>query len=246
MKSLRGIIHVHSTFSYDGKHSLEEIAEMARKRGHDFVGITEHSNTLDDDKMAAMVEECRRVSSPQCLIIPGVEFTCENNLHLVSVGVERYTAEKRPGEVARFVQEQGGVAVVAHPVRYQYRIPTEMLPHLDGIEIWNAGYDGRFIPNDRSIRLVADLRRTTPSLFAFAGQDLHRIQNYRHVSLTLQCADFTRQGIIQALKAGDFCMENRYFRLDARHLPSGWRLWGIGRIRRLYESMRAYKSKFSS
>ncbi len=245
MKNLRGIIHVHSTFSYDGKHSLEEIAAMARKRGYDFVGITEHSDTLDDDKMTAMVEECKRVSSPKCLIIPGVEFTCENNLHLVSVGVERYTDLKRPGEVARFVQEQGGVAVVAHPVRYRYKIPAEMLPHIDGIEIWNAGYDGRFIPNDRSIRLLADLRHNHPSLLALAGQDLHRIQDHRHVTLTLQCADFTRQGVVQALKAGDFFMENPYFRLDGRRFPAGGRLWAMGRMRRLYEAVRACKAKFA-
>ena len=97
MKDLKGIIHVHSNYSYDGQHSIDEIAQFGRKRGYSFIGMTEHSDTLDEEKVALYVEECRRVSSPDCLIIPGIEFSCDNNLHLIGLGVRTlYGFQKSP------------------------------------------------------------------------------------------------------------------------------------------------------
>jgi DNA polymerase (family 10) len=41
---LRGVVHVHSTWS-DGVHPLEEMVREARDQGFEYVGITEHSKT---------------------------------------------------------------------------------------------------------------------------------------------------------------------------------------------------------
>ena len=116
--TLKGIIHVHSNLSYDGQHSLEEIAQYAKKCGYGFVGMTEHSDTFDNDKMSDFVNECRRLSNSELLVIPGVEFTCENKLHLLGLGIEHFTDVKDPISVARFIRAQGGLAIVSHPVRY--------------------------------------------------------------------------------------------------------------------------------
>ena len=47
-KGFRGIIHVHSNYSYDGKHCLREIAEKARAHGLDshIQGSNPGSNTI--------------------------------------------------------------------------------------------------------------------------------------------------------------------------------------------------------
>jgi DNA polymerase (family 10) len=42
---MRGDLHAHSTSS-DGGHSIEAMVEVARKRGYDYIGITDHSQSL--------------------------------------------------------------------------------------------------------------------------------------------------------------------------------------------------------
>src|SRR5262245_38303712 len=138
-----GIIHVHSDFSYDGKHTLEELASLAKNRGYSFVGMTDHSDTFDADKMAAFVKACRRLSDPELLLIPGIEFNCENDFHLMGLGIECLpdVEIKDPIVVAQFIRAQGGLAIVSHPSRYAYRMPSGIETEIHGIEVWNASYD---------------------------------------------------------------------------------------------------------
>src|SRR5260370_26272924 len=55
---MKGALQMHTTAS-DGKNSIEEMAEAARKLGHHYIAITDHSkavtvaNGLDENRMAA-------------------------------------------------------------------------------------------------------------------------------------------------------------------------------------------------
>lgn len=50
---IRGELHAHTTAS-DGAHTIEQMAVAARKRGYDYIGITDHSQSL---KIAGGVSE---------------------------------------------------------------------------------------------------------------------------------------------------------------------------------------------
>lgn len=230
-----GILHVHSNFSYDGVHSVDELAAFGRACGYDFMAMSEHSDTLDQETMGVYVQECQRVSGGDFVMIPGIEFTCTGNLHVVGLGVPTYTALTNPVSVAEFVRERGGVPVVAHPSRYSYRIASSLAPVLGGIEIWNASYDGRFAPDNASLSLLEEFRKRNESLLAFAGQDLHRVTARRcRVSLTVRAPRLTGDAIVGGLRNGDFVISNGLFRLHARRQPGPLTVRRIVATRAMY------------
>jgi DNA polymerase (family X) len=54
---LRGDLHCHSTWSSDGKNSIEEMAEAAKARGYSFLAITDHSHYLREGRLDAQDRE---------------------------------------------------------------------------------------------------------------------------------------------------------------------------------------------
>src|SRR5262245_41025012 len=54
---LKGEMHCHSTWSSDGKNSLDEMARTAKSRGYRFLCITDHSHYLRDGRLEAQRKE---------------------------------------------------------------------------------------------------------------------------------------------------------------------------------------------
>lgn len=235
MKLFKGIIHVHSNYSYDGRHSLEEIAQYGIRSGFSFIGMSEHSDTLNEEKMDGYVKECQRISNRDCLMIPGIEFTCENDLHIIGLGVKHYIKTKDPIQAARFIQKNGGIAIIAHPVRYHYKIQPDLAEAADGIEVWNTAYDGRFVPNIHSMTLLRDLNKNGRSLLGFGGEDLHQIRDRCSVALFLSMENLREEGILSNLRQGNYRISNSYFSLSPGGETSGLKLMQIGLARRLYQ-----------
>jgi DNA polymerase (family 10) len=54
---LRGDLHAHTTWSADGKSTMEEMALAARARGYSYLAITDHSHYLREGKLEAQAKE---------------------------------------------------------------------------------------------------------------------------------------------------------------------------------------------
>jgi DNA polymerase (family X) len=67
LEDIKGDLQMHTTAS-DGKNSIEEMAEAARKLGHQYIAITDHSkavtvaNGLDEKRMAAHIKKIHAAS----------------------------------------------------------------------------------------------------------------------------------------------------------------------------------------
>jgi DNA polymerase (family X) len=57
VSDLRGDLHMHSTWSTDGKNTLEEMASAAKARGYDYVAITDHAHYLREGRLQAQWAE---------------------------------------------------------------------------------------------------------------------------------------------------------------------------------------------
>lgn len=110
-----GDLHVHSTQSGDARATLDEISSLARKRGLDFVALSEH-NTLTTLEFLNDAQ----ARAPTVLLVPSVEFTTYAG-HLNAFGATRLppfwfgvTEQTLPDAVADFAA-QGAVPTVNHP-----------------------------------------------------------------------------------------------------------------------------------
>jgi predicted metal-dependent phosphoesterase TrpH len=234
IRTLRGLLHAHSQFSHDGEHSLEEIARFAKRKRYDFIGMTEHSDTFNAETMAKLVKGCAAMSDRDFLMIPGLEFTCEDDFHILGLGIESFKELKKPQEIIQFIHNQRGVAVIAHPRRYNYKIPQALLAEVDGIEVWSAVYDGRYVPNDQSLAFIKEFRRRNGSIIAFGGEDLHRITNLPKVEIRIPCAELNKDILLGELMKTDFEISNNFFHLNSSMENGGMRLTGILIARRFY------------
>jgi DNA polymerase (family 10) len=60
---IRGDLHTHSTWSSDGKNTIEEMAREARRLGRTYIVVTDHSHYLREGRMAAQDREIDKVQA---------------------------------------------------------------------------------------------------------------------------------------------------------------------------------------
>ena len=81
LSQLRGDMHTHTTWSADGKNTLEEMVAAAIERGYEYYAITDHSHYLREGRLAAQLEEIERARElfPELRILAGVEANIRAN-----------------------------------------------------------------------------------------------------------------------------------------------------------------------
>ena len=144
----RADLHMHSTYS-DGLGTIEQILHHVQYNTRlDVIAITDH----DMVEGALRARDLWLKGSYRFDFIVGEEITT-NEGHLLALFIEQpirpYLSMKRSIDL---VHEQGGLAVVAHPLNrfFRHSCQRDVLDQLhatsetwpDGIETWNASFCG--------------------------------------------------------------------------------------------------------
>jgi predicted metal-dependent phosphoesterase TrpH len=110
-------LHVHSRHSPDSTLSLEEIASHLTNAGLRGFALTDHNSVEGHGELAEL-----RARFPGLLLVPGVEVSTHEG-HLLAYGISTVPPPHRPvAETVRWVEEHGGVAVLAHPFRLSHGV----------------------------------------------------------------------------------------------------------------------------
>lgn len=129
-------LHMHEKrHSLDSFLALEEIVEIAKKRGLDAICITDH----DSMELREYAEEySKKTGFP---IFVGIEFFSLQG-DILAFGIDHYPEERVDAqEFIDYVHEQGGVVISAHPFRHNRRGlegNLDILKGVDAIEILNG------------------------------------------------------------------------------------------------------------
>lgn len=132
---LKGDTHLHTNHS-DGKYSRDQLAEKAKKKGLDFIIITDHNNNLEGLPMP----ELKGIT-----VIKGLELTNYKG-HINMYGADKpYDGSFAINTLDEFkkrniqAKERGAIQVINHPM-------CSLCPwlmgfddiHFDAVEVWNG------------------------------------------------------------------------------------------------------------
>lgn len=200
---LKGALHLHTTYS-DGEFTLAELREVLRAAGCDFALMTDHAEDFDAAKVKDYVAECAALSDDKFTFIPGLEFECEQRMHILGLGVTELVTTQNPEEVIRHIAAHNGVSVIAHPKNEFFDWIEGFTSLPDGIETWNSKYDSRYAPRPGTFELLQRLQTRKPQMCAFYGIDLHWRHQYRGLFNQVECATTKRDDLFAALNTGRF------------------------------------------
>jgi hypothetical protein len=195
---------VHSDWSDDASWSLSDIAAAFGARGYAVVLLADHSREFPAHRLAEYRAACAAASTPEVLLVPGIEYNDPGNLVHVPVwgDVPFYGSTPDIGELLAKVSADGGSAVLAHPWRRDAwrRFDPAWSTLLTGIEVWNRKYDG-IAPNRQAAALAE-----RAGLPAFAAIDFHTRRQFFPLAMSLRL-DTGRpdlDGVHRALQTGSF------------------------------------------
>jgi len=81
LSDLRGDLHCHSTWSSDGKDTIEEMARTAIERGYSYLALTDHSHYLREGRLDAQTREIDTLNERLApfRIVKGIEVNIRAN-----------------------------------------------------------------------------------------------------------------------------------------------------------------------
>ncbi|GIH10155.1 hypothetical protein Rhe02_82220 [Rhizocola hellebori] len=212
--------HIHSAWSDDASWSLGDIAAGFGKRGYRIVLLSEHSRAFAEADLGAYHAACAEASTPEVLLVPGIEYNDpENLIHITVWGeVPFFGHTPQIGDLLAKVSAEGGVSVLAHPWRRDAwrRYESAWTPHLAAIEVWNRKYDG-LAPNKQALAMARRL-----GVAPFVSLDFHTSRQFFPLGMSLHIDDgvpLSPHSVYQALRQGAF--EPRAFNRSARFFMGG-------------------------
>jgi predicted metal-dependent phosphoesterase TrpH len=141
-KWYKGNLHTHTTIS-DGTKTPEEIVELYKEAGYDFLSITDHS----------IVARTEHLTEEKFLLIPGEEICIGKSnantfYHIVALGIKKtlpfedFSYKLNPQKVIDRINSLGGLAILAHP--YWSGLDHKDMMKIEryhGVEIYNTSCD---------------------------------------------------------------------------------------------------------
>lgn len=172
-------MHVHSSRSFDGTMSFEEIRKTGLERGLNAALVCDHDIAGDDIPVY-----------DDFFLIPGTEVSCKDG-HLIGAFIKEKINSDDVLSAAKEIHELGGIAILAHP--FEFSTSNERMEHLmsiayclDGTEIFNSRAE-RKLKNANALAMeFAD----KAGLRKFGGSDAHLKEELGNTYVEIECDSY--------------------------------------------------------
>jgi predicted metal-dependent phosphoesterase TrpH len=204
---MKADLHVHTTYSSDGRTTPEEVVEAAIENGVGCVAITDHNSF----KAYYDVKDNGKV-----IIVPGQEVSSKEG-HIIALGIDKEIARGMDIiDSIKAIHEAGGIAVAAHPYRWWSGLGEKnVMESFDGVEALNGrSTEGS---NRKSLALSKKFGKIIT-----AGSDSHTPMTIGDGYLEIPDDCKTWHDVIDALKQGR-CVPHSINRTKKATLKYGWK-----------------------
>lgn len=185
-------LHVHSRYSPDSTLSLEEIPIHLAKGGLRGFALTDHNSVEGHRELADLGSRF-----PHLLFVPGVEVSTREG-HLLAYGVSTAPPPHRPvAETVRWVEEQGGVPVLAHPFRLSHGVGRRIAESVSVSALETKNSHTSEVRNGKA-GLVAARRH----LGSTGGSDAHALRDLGRAFTEFPSDVATVADLLEAIRRG--------------------------------------------
>jgi len=216
MRTFKGLTHVHSKYSFDGKLSLQEIKTLFTDAGYDFALMSEHIEGMSSSNFECFVEQCVELSDDHFVFVPGLEFHSEclatNGLYAPL----RFNRNRR--RLLHECLEQPSFNVLLHPCVLKRPAIDEVRRRVHSVEVWNAKYDGARYPSLQAIHTWRLLNRER-MVSAVFGVDFHERRGLFPMYVRVQLQRLSHDVLLDALREGRFSVCHRGKQVDLNNVP---------------------------
>lgn len=213
----RGVVHIHTAFSSDGRLAPADIAALCRKKGLSFAAISDHAEDMDEADMHRLVRECEEQSRNGILLIPGLEHRFRGGVHILALGQDRVVRGESGLDTLRILANCGCALIAAHCRPDDY-LPDSLLEKLTAVEIWNVSRHTRYLPASGCMAAYRRWARKHQTLYAIGGLDMHTGCEFGcEVRLELAC-EMTAEAVLAEIENGRFSTQGRFASFDSRPL----------------------------
>ena len=187
--------------------------------------------------------KCRQLSDSNFVVLPGIEFRCEEGIEIAGVGLWEFMEGERVTTIVPQIRSRGGYAIWVHPKKRGYKF--DRLLDCDAVEVLNAKVDGAIAPDfdllDRTCN-ASELRGGLSRHVIF-GLDLHNLEQPRDVWIECAIKKLEPDEILESLRAGRYwsCVPqgrvsgtgemDRFTRARLKLLRWAYLKWNSGRAR---------------
>jgi len=193
---LRGDLHSHTKYSWDGKFTIEEVANYSKQSGYDFIALTDHNTTTQNQDP---------YKDNELIILPGMELTRPIG-HANIIGIpdpkKDFTLILPKAFIKYFdeVKKQGAMVQLNHPFSpgYPWKIKFDDLG-FDTVELWNGGWTDE---EAQSMQWWQGQLQAGKKVVVTAGSDSHTNGAGRFPFNNVYSVSRDAKGILDAIKSG--------------------------------------------